>query len=277
VSRLATPAPHVDVPERQHISGRSVSRPHMAATVRGTIRGMGQRANPAFAGAVVAVPLLALAAAVVAPLEVHTYVHVMAGVLWTGTDLFMALVLGPVLGSLDVDERASVFERFTPKTSFLLPTLATVTIASGILLVGRIPYLTLPASWLAILTAGTLVPVAVLVGWNLDAFDDRRWQVAAALAALVSVAALALTLPDFEMASTPIALTVGIVAALSVLGFGVLMPGEVRIYREMTSDDPDDELIGRIGLRNAKLAGVQGVLQLSVVVLMVSLRYGGFG
>jgi hypothetical protein len=238
---------------------------------------MGRRANPAFAGAVVAVPLLALAAAVAAPVELHTYVHVMAGVLWTGTDLFMALVLGPVLGSLDVDERASVFERFTPKTSFLLPTLATVTIVSGILLVRRIPYLELPASWLAILTAGTLVPVAVLVGWNLDAFDDRRWQAAALLATVVSVGYLAATLPDFEMASTPIALAIGIVIALSVLGFGVLMPGEVRIYQEMTSADPDRELIGRIGLRNAKLAGVQGALQLSIVVVMVYLRYGGFG
>ncbi len=248
----------------------------MAATVRGTIRGMGQRANPAFAGAVVAVPLVALGVAVVAPREIHTYVHVMAGVLWTGIDLFMALVLGPVLGGLDVDERASVFERFTPKTSFLLPTLATVTIASGVLLAGRIPYLTIPDAWLALLTAGTLVPVVVLIGWAFDAFGDRRWQVAAALAVLVSVGGLAVTLPTFEMASTPIALAIGIVVALSVLGFGVLMPGEVRIYQEMTSENPDRELIGQIGLRNAKLAGVQGTLQLSIVVVMVYLRYGGF-
>jgi len=33
----------------------------------------------------------------------------MAGVLWTGIDVFMALVVGPVLGGLSVDERASWF------------------------------------------------------------------------------------------------------------------------------------------------------------------------
>jgi hypothetical protein len=86
----------------------------------------------------------------------------------------MALVLGPVLGGLDVEERASVFERFTPKTSFLLPTLATMTIVSGILLVGRIPHLSIPEAWLALLTAGTLVPVALLLRWQFDAVDADR-------------------------------------------------------------------------------------------------------
>jgi uncharacterized membrane protein len=44
---------------------------------------------------------------------VLVYVHVMAGVLWTGTDLFIGLVLGPVGGGLDPQERGSFFARFT--------------------------------------------------------------------------------------------------------------------------------------------------------------------
>jgi hypothetical protein len=52
----------------------------------------------------------------------------MAGVLWTGIDLFMGLVLGPVLGGLSPEERASVLFRFTPKMTFLMPVLATVAI-----------------------------------------------------------------------------------------------------------------------------------------------------
>lgn len=62
---------------------------------------------------------------------------------------------------------------------------------------------------------------------------------------------------------------------LSVVGFGVLLPGEVRIYLEMGADDPDEELMSAIGMRNAKLSGVQGFFQLAVVVTMVWLRWGG--
>jgi hypothetical protein len=44
---------------------------------------MGEQANPAFAAGAVAVPVLALAyAATVGSVQQHTYVHVMAGVLW---------------------------------------------------------------------------------------------------------------------------------------------------------------------------------------------------
>ncbi|MFB6353617.1 MAG: hypothetical protein ABEJ92_05980, partial [Halobacteriales archaeon] len=108
-------------------------------TVTGTIRGMADRANPAFAVGSVAVPLAAfVVAAWFGSREWHTYVHVMAGVLWTGIDVFMALVVGPVLAGLSVEERASWFERFTPKMAFLMPTLATVTIFGGITLAVRL-------------------------------------------------------------------------------------------------------------------------------------------
>jgi hypothetical protein len=80
----------------------------MATATPPTVRGTADRANPAFAVGAVLVPLLALGyAATLGSVQVHTYVHVMAGVLWTGIDVFMALVLGPVLGGLSVEERAS--------------------------------------------------------------------------------------------------------------------------------------------------------------------------
>jgi hypothetical protein len=44
----------------------------------------------------------------------------------------------------------------------------------------------------------------------------------------------------------------------------------------MISENPDRERIGRIGMRNAKLSGVQGAFQLVIILLMVSLRWGGF-
>ncbi|MFC3477241.1 hypothetical protein [Halobacterium litoreum] len=247
-------------------------------SVRGTIRGLGTRANPAFATGIVALPLAALAyVAAFGTVQQHTYVHVMAGILWTGIDLFMALVLGPVVGGLDLDERASFFERLTPKTTFLLPTLALVTIAGGVTLALRLPYLfEHPHVWLAILTALSLVPSLALVGWQLDVLDDWRWQAWFGLAVAVSGAYLAATLPNFAWTEPVFVAAILVVAALSVLGFGVLMPGEIRMYREMTSANPDKQLIADIGMRNAKLGGVQGALQLVVVATMVYIRYGGF-
>lgn len=85
-----------------------------------------------------------------------------------------------------------------------------------------------------------------------------------------------LSLPAFALTSTPMMVTLAIVTVLTVLGFGVLMPSEARIYLEMVSDDPDPEVISRFGLRNARLSGVQGVFQLAIIVVMVYIRWGGF-
>ena len=246
-------------------------------TIRKTIRGMAERANPAFAAGAVIIPVAAFAYVLqFGTLIQHTFVHVMAGVLWTGIDLFMALVLGPVLGGLAVEERASVFERFTPKMTFLMPSLALVTIGGGVTLAVRIAFYENLQPWIAILTAASLLPALALIGWQFDAFGDRRWQAAFGLALLGSGAYLAATLPEFAMTEPAIVVAIAIVIVLSVVGFGVLLPGEVRMYRQMVSSDPDPTVISAIGMRNARLSGVQGAFQLAIVAVMVSLRYGGF-
>lgn len=238
---------------------------------------MGERANPAFAAGAVTVPLLALAyAATMGSVQQHTYVHVMAGVLWTGIDLFMAAVLGPVLGGLDPEARADVFRRFTPKMTFLMPVLALVTIVGGITLALRLGYFPHADPWLALLNIAIVVPALLLIGHQFRAFDDRRWRAVFGVATAVSVAYLAATLPTFAMTTPVVAVSLAIIAVLSVLGFGVLLPGEVLMYREMISPEPDTERIGAIGLRNAKLAGVQGLFQLSIIVVMVYMRWDGF-
>ncbi|WP_123532978.1 hypothetical protein [Halosimplex salinum] len=247
------------------------------ATIRGTVGGLGRRANPAFAVAVVLLPLAALGYALtVASVQQHTYVHVMAGVLWTGIDIFIGTVLGPVVGGLDDEESAAVFSRLTPKTSFLLPSLAFVTIAGGITLAQRIGTFTHAEPWLAIFTAVNLIPVFLLIGWRLDGWRDWRWQVPFALVTVGSLAWVALTIGEFQMTDPTIAIALGIVTILSVQGFGFLMPGEVRMYLEMTSADPDPSIIAAIGKQNAMLGGVQGFFQLLLILDMVYLRYGGF-
>ncbi|SEW25757.1 hypothetical protein SAMN04487945_2555 [Halobacterium jilantaiense] len=262
-----------------HHDGQTTPRSTGTETVRGTIAGLARRANPAFAVGVVLVPVAALAyAATVGGQQLHTYVHVMTGVLWTGIDVFMAAALGPAVGGLAVEDRAKFFRQLTPKTAFLLPSLAGVTIAGGITLALRMNGLFSHAQvWLAIFTAVSLVPTLVLVGWQFDAFDDWRWQAWFGVVALGSGAYLAATLPDFAWTEPVFVVALAVVAVLNVLGFGVLMPGEVRMYREMTSENPDEELIADIGMRNAKLGGVQGAFQLVVVGTMVLIRWRVLG
>ncbi|GAB3423475.1 hypothetical protein GCM10027435_29510 [Haloparvum alkalitolerans] len=238
---------------------------------------MADRANPAFAVAAVAVPLAALGYALtVASLQAHTYVHVMAGVLWTGFDLFIGAVLGPVVGGLDDETSAAVFQRLTPKTAFLLPALAVTTIAGGITLALRLNLFPNAEPWLALFTAANLVPILLLLGWRLDAWGDRRWQVPFALVTVGSLAWVATTVGDLQATTPAIMVALALVTVLSVQGFGFLLPGELRMYAEMTSPEPDASVIAAVGRQNAKLGGVQGLVQLLLILDMVYLRYGGF-
>lgn len=113
-----------------------------------------------------------------------------------------------------------------------------------------------------------------LTGWQFDAFRDWRWLTVVAIAVAGIGAWLAMVRSHFAMTSPLIAVALGIVTVLSVLGFGVLLPGEVRMYQEMVSPSPDKAVIGAIGLRNAKLSGLQGAFQLAIVVVMVLMRWG---
>jgi len=239
---------------------------------------MANRANPVFGAGAVLIPITLFVAAVLfGTVEQLTYVHVMAGVLWTGIDLFMAMVLGPVLGGLNVEERAAVFQRFTPKMAFLMPTLAFTTIFGGMVLAARMGLLPGLAAWGGLFSVVAMGAALLAVGYQFDSFADWRWLALFALVVGGGAASLVANLGTFAMPGAPILAALGIVTVLTVLGFGVLLPGEARMYLEMTSDNPDADLIGAIGMRNAKLSGVEGVLQLSIVAVMVYIRWGGLG
>ncbi|MEF8799429.1 MAG: hypothetical protein V5A38_08305 [Halolamina sp.] len=107
---------------------------------------------------------------------------------------------------------------------------------------------------------------------GLRGLADRANPVFAAAVVVGSLAWLWSTLSKLVMLNPWILAALGIVTLLSVLGFGLLLPGELRIFREIVSENPDEEVIGAIGMRNAKLAGIQGLLQLSIVFVMVNIR-----
>ena len=55
------------------------------------------------------------------------FVHVMCGVLWTGIDLFMGFVIGPILRKVGLSVRREIIVRLVPRTLFLMPTLTIIT------------------------------------------------------------------------------------------------------------------------------------------------------
>ena len=72
------------------------------------------------------------------------WVHVMSGVMWTGIDLFMGFIIGPILRTLDVSVRKQILLRLTPRTLFLMPTLGIVTGTAGWFLASDLGFTALP-------------------------------------------------------------------------------------------------------------------------------------
>ena len=183
-----------------------------------TLSAIFQLGGPVFVVLAIVLPNVALGVAMALDSVAWlNYVHVMAGALWTGADLFMGVVIGPVMRTTEPRQRADFFKRLIPKMTFLMPMLATVTIIGGIVLAQRIGKLTAENPW--------------MVG---------AWVI-----------------------------TVGLI----ILGFGVLLPNEIRIFKQLISPTPDVDRIGKLGMQNAKLAGIQGLLQVVIIFVMANLRF----
>ena len=59
------------------------------------------------------------------------FCHVAGGGAWTAIDLFVGLVVGPIIGRMPPHARAEFSVRFMPKMLLLMPTLVTLTLGSG--------------------------------------------------------------------------------------------------------------------------------------------------
>lgn len=68
------------------------------------------------------------------------WVHVLSGVLWTGADLFMAFIVGPVLRSLDLRSRTAVIAYLVPRTLLYFPVVALTAGTAGWHLAGWLGY-----------------------------------------------------------------------------------------------------------------------------------------
>ena len=120
--------------------------------------------------------------AVVAPsVWFLNWVHVMSGILWTGIDLFMGFVIGPILKRMDLAARRQIIQRLMPRMLFLMPVLSINTGTAGWFLAERLGYLTPGTTvfpWamgaLAIVTLLAMQGLGVLLPTNLKVYLEMR-------------------------------------------------------------------------------------------------------
>jgi uncharacterized membrane protein len=143
------------------------------------------------------------------------WIHVLSGALWTGADLFMGFILGPVLRRLDMRARTALIAYLVPRTLLYFPMIS--------------------------LTAGT-------TGWFLV-----DWL-------------------GFTMSASPMydltVISLVLVAVMTVIGLGFLLPNSLRIWLELRRPEPNRERIVRINGINIWLAAMQGLLQIVIIIVM---------
>jgi uncharacterized membrane protein len=92
----------------------------------------------------VIIPIVAVIVAILsANLLLLNYIHVFTAILWTGTDIFMAFMLGPVLRNVSLATRKEVIFWLMPKMVFYMPTVAAVTTTAGYFLASKMGLITL--------------------------------------------------------------------------------------------------------------------------------------
>ena len=171
-----------------------------------------------YAAAALAVMVAAIA---IQNLWLLNFVHVFSSLLWTGIDLFMGFILGPILRRVDISLRREVMRQLTPRTLFLMPTVSIVAGTTGWFLAVQLGYTTL--------------------GW-----PEYGW-VAAALV---------------------------LVTLMTVLGLGFLTPVNVYVCLELQKVKPDLAKIGAWMRWYFYAVATQGVMQVSIIVVMTRFRTG---
>ena len=124
--------------------------------------------------------LVVMIAAILSPsLWFLNFLHVMTGALWTGIDLFMGFVVGPVLRRVSLDTRRAMIAGIIPRTLILMPALSIITSTTGWFLAVRLGYLNLgfPEFWwvvaaLGIVTVLTVQGLGVLLPMNLKLYFE---------------------------------------------------------------------------------------------------------
>ena len=172
----------------------------------------------------VLIPVVALIVAILsANLLLLNYVHVFTAILWTGTDIFMVFLLGPILRNVNLSTRKEVISWLMPKMVFYMPTVAAVTTTAGYFLASELGLITLNPP----------------IGYWISA-------------------------------------VLAIVSAMFILGLGVLLPTNLRIYFEMKKSVPEMSRIQVLMKRYVRVVAVQTILQFVIIFIMAEFATGLF-
>jgi hypothetical protein len=135
------------------------------------------RVGLAIAGVLMVLLIVAIAVNSLWPL---IFFHVAGGAAWTIIDLFLGLILGPIMGSMSIPARIEFTTKLMPKMVVIMPTVVTMTLAAGWQLAtkqGRVLTSAPSHGWLvasfivvgvmAILALGLLEPANIAVLYEL--------------------------------------------------------------------------------------------------------------
>ena len=119
------------------------------------------------------------------------FYHVAGGGMWTAIDLFLGLVLGPIMGTMSIPSRIELSSRLMPKLLLIMPTLVTMTLGAGFQLARKLGNLSasyphhgwLVASYIvvgvmAVIALGLLEPANVAVLFELRKENPNRERIA---------------------------------------------------------------------------------------------------
>ena len=130
----------------------------------------------------IVIPIGSLILAIVtANLLLLNYVHVFTSILWTGTDIFMAFLLGPILRNVSLSTRKEIIAWLMPKMVFYMPTVASVTTTAGYFLASKMGLITLESPivyWittvLIIVTVMLIQGLGILLPTNIRVYHELR-------------------------------------------------------------------------------------------------------
>jgi hypothetical protein len=126
------------------------------------------RVGLAISAVAIALVIAAIAVNKLWPLQ---FFHVAGGAAWTIIDLFLGLVLGPIMGMMSPPARIEFTTRLMPKMVVIMPTVVTMTLAAG---------------W----------QLSTKLGTNLTSYPHHGWLVASFIVVgVMSVLALGLLEP----------------------------------------------------------------------------------
>lgn len=109
------------------------------------------------------------------------YVHVFTAIMWTGTDIFMGFILGPIFRHVTIQTRKEIISWLMPKMIFYMSTVTAVTSTAGYYLaakMGLFTYNTPTVYWISsvaiIVVIMTVQGLGILLPTNLRIYFELK-------------------------------------------------------------------------------------------------------